>query len=207
MRNIAANMQPVLQTRYDRNNRSNGSKGLRYIYLLNNILYYIVNSLPFRRRCFPSCKIAGHSHKGFCGQKIELVLGFQEKDFDVLLTHDLISVAEMRPFGVAGLGSQHIVQEDEILKNIRNKQKPLLPYLPGKITLGSLSDCSIQYNTECNAWHYGWKSHKWNTNTTHVVEFTLFMKIGGGQLELVGSYSSPGFVISCAKRKKKVIER
>ena len=89
-----------------------------------------------------------------------------------------------------------------------------MPYLNGRVmdistvTMpGSnlVKRISLEFNSECIAWHYGWTSHKFSSNKEHVIDVMVLVErdMSENRLFVAASYLSPSFRITSTKKSKK----
>ena len=124
--------------------------------------------------------------------------------------------AEIRCADEKGLSHERLVQKSLILPQIRTRKAKTMPYLNGRVLdistvsiPGSilLKRISLEFNSECIAWHYGWTSHKFSSNKEHVIDVMVLVErdMSENRLFVAASYLSPSFRITSTKKSKKDI--
>lgn len=127
----------------------------------------------------------------------------------------VLYIAELRCTESAGLSSNLQVPKSEILPQIRSRGNLHKPYIKGKfVSIQNVYDdetlvhknISIEFNSDKNAWHYAWHSHKHIADATHVVDISVLVdsKHNADLYFVAGSYTSPEFTLACTKRRKNI---
>jgi len=180
---------------YERNNRSNQMKALR---------------------CFPVCKPTGHSAVGFCGSSLKTVLEVTITPkcppcqyYDAFWAQT-VYIAELRCKDEAGLSAGRYVSKRDVMSNLRSRTEKFKPYIKGQCTSVKTTESdgittkliSLEFNSEHNAWHYGWTSHKYSNSKSHVIDVMVLVQRSAvdERFFIAASFLSPEFTIVSTKR-------
>ncbi len=170
-------------------------------------------------RCFPCCNSAGHSDFGFCGSSIvamlEIPIAAESPSchrYDTFWRR-IQYIAEIRCKVDEGLSSTWSVSKEYVSSQLRSKARKGNPYITGRcVSIETLSNhdilcakkITIEFNSEKNAWHYGWVSHKHSNLTSHVVDISVLVenRRSPDTLFVAGAFVSPEFTVTCTKRQR-----
>jgi hypothetical protein len=155
---------PIFGIRYQRNNKRGGLKNLR---------------------CFPICA-THHKERGFCGRPviIELVPSLvNKKDIKNVNSYQenfehIFCWAEFTPIqNNLTIQPGSVTPLSTLLMKERSKDKPLNPYLRGKLMSKDLTKTKFGFNCELRGWHYSWASNKHSCNALHCLQVFVFKVI------------------------------
>jgi len=185
-----------IQSEYERNNRSNSIKALR---------------------CFPRCRQTGHCKSGFCGTSLKCAL-------EVVVDHNspqcqledsfwksVTYIAEFRESLIPGLSSVRFINRQELENQLRTrteKFKVLIEGYSNEIVTQEdrgvvTKTINLEFNESCQAWHYGWQSHKYKNDTKHCVDIVVLVENGSDSYFIAASFVSPLFEIVSTKSVQK----
>ena len=194
---------------YERNNRSDGRKALRYF--MSDVLTLLscdaTTTSTLICSCFPACNRGGHQSNGFCGRMASVVIHLRSDKGEDYWLNNVLAVAQFRPSAVDGLSSRNSVSKDELLSSMRTTLHPQEEYILGEVTITSArikenKILRICFNRECMAWHYGWRSSKWIQDIPHVMDVMLLEDRKNSNLGVIASFLSNEFVITSTKKKR-----
>lgn len=188
-----------VQGEYERNNRSNGMKALR---------------------CFPRCRETGHCKSGFCGTSLKCSLEVRINrnsppcQLDDTFWKDVTYIAEMRESSIPGLSSVRFVSRHEIESQIRTRPEKFKSLIEGQAKDVKSVNCTsnsatkvidLEFNSQCQAWHYGWQSHKYKKDTKHCIDVLVLVENGNDGYFVAASFMSPEFEIVSTKTVQKKV--
>ena len=81
--------------------------------------------------------------------------------------------------------------------DIKTNVSPTQPHVMTK-------DITLEFNSDCNAWHYGWTSHRYSRDKTHVIDVMTLVepKHDSDRYFLAGSFLSTSFTVVSTKRSR-----
>lgn len=100
------------------------------------------------------------------------------------------------------------------MPHIRSKSEKYKPFIKGEcidIQTTTSSDgksiskqITLEFNSEHNAWHYGWMSHRYSSDKTHVIDVMILVepKHDNDCFFLAGSFLSTAFTVVSTKRSR-----
>ncbi len=123
----------------------------------------------------------------------------------------LIFVAEIRPEGVPGLSSNHVLEKSRVMSMVRSSVRSSGGSNVGELVVGKVeysnfeekkSSVHVKFNAEQHSWDYSWKSNRWEVNKTHVIDVMVMEDTSDGSLRVLKNCPSKSFTIFSARHIK-----
>mmetsp|Transcript_21948 Transcript_21948/g.37033 ORF Transcript_21948/g.37033 Transcript_21948/m.37033 type:complete len:334 (-) Transcript_21948:535-1536(-) len=216
-----------IKSEYERNNRTNGMKSLRCFPSCRETGHCKSGFCGRPLKCTleiqvdeqsPPCQlhddfwsgvtyIAEMRESSIPGLSSERFVARQDVDGQIRSKHDkckgLIEgkPTRIRSISVGSMGSV----ESPHASNQRQETVTLSTPSTSSATTTITKVIDLEFNSQCQSWHYGWQSHKYKKVTKHCVDVLVLVENGTEGYYVAASFISPEFEIVSTKTVQKMV--